>query len=133
MPRRKIRVAIPAWEIGRVGSGLGAKIGGLGVIIEELPAELVKAAARQNIELEIEILSPCFAQYDKSQLTKLPLQVPVTLAGYTFPFDVYEHIFPDGQKVIYFWDEWQLNWTGPSTIYPDDPHMALRLYASVCQ
>jgi hypothetical protein len=61
MPKKKMRVAMPAWEIGRVGTGLGAKIGGLGVIIEELPAELVKAAAEQGIELEIENLSPCFA------------------------------------------------------------------------
>ena len=62
MPRttKKLRVAMPAWEIGRVSSGLGAKIGGLGVIVEELPPELVKAAAKMGIELEIETLSPCF-------------------------------------------------------------------------
>ena len=35
-----LRVAILAWEIGRVSSGLGAKIGGLGTIIEELPARV---------------------------------------------------------------------------------------------
>ena len=34
-----LRVAILAWEIGRVSSGLGAKIGGLGTIIEELPSD----------------------------------------------------------------------------------------------
>jgi glycogen synthase len=133
MPKQKMRVAMPAWEIGRVGTGLGAKIGGLGVIIEELPAELVKAAAKQGIELEIEILCPCFAHYDKDQLTRLHLQVPVTLDGHTFPFDVYEHIFPDGQKVIYFWDQWQLHWTHASSIYPDDPQVGVRLYAAVSQ
>lgn len=131
--KNKMRVAMAAWEIGRVSSGLGAKIGGLGVIVEELPPELVKAAARQNIELEVEILSPCFGHYDKSQLTKLNLRLPVTLNGSTFEFEVYQHIFPDGQKVIYFWDDWQLNWTTASAIYPDDPQMGLALYAAVGQ
>jgi len=135
MPKAKknLRVAMPAWEIGRVGSGLGAKIGGLGVIVEELPPELVKAAAKQNIDLEIETLSPCFAHYDKSQLTKLDLRLPVTLMGNTFEFEVYEHIFPDGQKVVYFWDEWQLSWTNASAIYPSDPQVGLLLYSAVSQ
>ena len=35
-----LRVAILAWEIGRVSSGVGAKIGGLGTIIEELPSRV---------------------------------------------------------------------------------------------
>lgn len=129
----KLRVAMPAWENGRVSSGLGVKIGGLGVIVEELPAELVKAAARQGIELEIVTLAPCFAHYDKSQLAKLDLSLPVSLDGQTFPFQVYEYVFPDGHKTVYFWDEWQLNWTNAGAIYPDDPQMGLRLYASVCQ
>lgn len=133
MKTNKLRVAMPAWEIGRVGSGLGAKVGGLGVIVEELPPELVKAAARQGIELDIETLSPCFAHYDKSKLTKLDLRLPATIAGQTFYFDVYEHVFPDGQKVIYFWDEWQLHWTTANAIYPVDPQMALLLYAAVSQ
>src|SRR5437870_295402 len=103
---KKLRVAMPAWEIGRAGSGLGVKVGGLGVIIEELPAALVKAAAQQDIDLKLDILSPCFAHYDKRQLTQRDLRVPVTINGHTFDFAVYEHVFPDGQKVIYFWDEW---------------------------
>ena len=131
--KKKLRVAMPAWEIGRAGSGLGTKIGGLGVIVEELPPELVKAAAKQDLDLQIETLSPCFAHYDKTKLTPLKMRIPVTLAGHTFEFEVYEHIFPDGQKVIYFWDNGQLGWTNPSAIYPNDPHMALRLYAAVSQ
>ncbi|MCG3208843.1 MAG: Glycogen synthase [Anaerolineae bacterium] len=130
---KKLRVAMPAWEIGRVGSGLGTKIGGLGVIVEELPPELVKAAAQQDIELEIETLSPCFAHYDRSQLTQLDMKIPVTIGGHAFYFEVYQHIFPDGQKVVYFWDEWQLSWTSASAIYPSDPQMALTLYAAVNQ
>ena len=94
-----LRVAILAWEIGRVSSGLGTKIGGLGTIIEELPPELVKTARQQNIDLDIEILSPCFAHYDKRQLTRLDINPQVTLDGHTFPFEVYEHVFDDGQSV----------------------------------
>ena len=130
---QKLRVAMPAWEIGRAGSGLGVKVGGLGVIIEELPLELVKAAAKQVIDLEIEILSPCFAHYDKRQLTQRDLHLPVTINGHTFDFEVYEHVFPDGQKVIYFWDAWQLSWTNANAIYPTDPQLGLTLYAAVGQ
>lgn len=131
--KKKLRIAIAAWEIGRVESGLGVKMGGLGVIIEELPPALVKAAARQGIDLEIEILSPCFAHYDKKLLEKSHPPVPVSILGTTFDFDIYTHVFPDGQKVVYFWDDWQLGWTNSTAIYPDDPQMALRLYASVSQ
>ena len=131
--KKKLRVAMPAWEIGRGSSGLGAKIGGLGVIVEELPPELIKAAVEQGINLAVETLSPCFAHYDKNQLTRLDLRIPVTLNGHTFDFELYEHIFPDGQKVIYFWDAWQLNWTTPTAIYPNDPQMALELFAAVSQ
>ncbi len=131
--RQTMRIAMPAWEIGRAGSGLGVKIGGLGVIVEELPPELVKAAAGQDIELEVEILTPCFAHYDKSELTRLEIRVPVTLAGQRFEFEVYEKVFDDGQKVVYFWDDWQLGWTNASAVYPDDPRMGLELYAVLNQ
>ena len=130
---KKMRVALSAWEIGRVNSGLGAKIGGLGVVVEELPRELVKAAAKQHIDLEIETLSPCFAYHDKNKLTKLDLLVPVTLAGHTFEFEIYEHVFPDGHKVVYFWDHGQLHWTTPSAIYPTAPQVGLKLYSAVSQ
>ena len=76
--KQKLRVALCAWENGRSASGLGVKVGGLGVIIEELPGELVKAAARQGIDLEVETLTPCFAHYDKQQYDCL-LHVPVLL------------------------------------------------------
>jgi len=128
-----LRVAILAWEIGRVHSGLGTKIGGLGAVIEELPAELVKTARQQGITLDTEILSPCFAHYDRHQLTPLDLHPQVTLSGHTFGFEVYQHVFDDGQRAVYFWDEGQLHWTNPSAIYPSDPWMALRLYAAVGQ
>lgn len=130
---RKLKVAMPAWEIGRAGSGLGVKVGGLGVIVEELPPELQKAAAKQGISLEIETLAPCFAFYDRTQLTDTGLRIPVTLDGHTFDFEVYKHTFSDGQTVVYFWDEWQLGWTTPAAIYPDDPKMGLLLYAAVAQ
>jgi glycogen synthase len=124
---------MPAWEIGRGETGVGAKIGGLGVILEELPGELMKAAARLDTELEVVILSPCFAHYDKSRLVPLKKKFPATLMGFTFHFDAYEHVFPDGQRVIYFWDRLQLGWTGANAIYPDDPQMGALLYSSVSQ
>lgn len=128
-----LRVAIVAWEIGRAYSGFGAKIGGLGTVMEELPAELVKAAHRQGLTLDIEVLSPCFAHYDRQQLTRLDLHPQVTLEGHTFPVEVYTHVFEDGQKSVYFWDEWQLHWTNARAIYPSDPWVALKLYAVMGQ
>lgn len=130
---QKLRVAMLAWEIGRVESGLGTKIGGLGAVLEALPSELVKAARQQGLALDIEILSPCFAHYDRRRLTRLALSPHVTLGGHTFPFEVYQHVFDDGQCAIYFWDHGQLHWTTASAIYPSDPWMALGLYATVCQ
>jgi glycogen synthase len=131
--RRTLRVALAAWENGRTGSGLGVKIGGLGAIVEELPPALVKAGAKQGLDLEIETLTPCFAHYDKRQMTRLDLRLPATIAGHTFEFDVYEHIFPDGQKVVYFWDQGQLHWTTASAVYPSDPQVGLILHAAVSQ
>lgn len=131
--KNKVRVAMPAWEIGRAETGLGAKIGGLGVVVEELPFELIKAARKHDIELEVVTLSPCFAHYQKNRLTPVKSKPSATLLETTFKFDVYEHVFQDGQKVVYFWDNLQLGWTDASNIYPDDPQMGLLLYSSVCQ
>ncbi len=131
--KKRMRVAMPAWEIGRASSGLGVKIGGLAVIVEELPPELVKAAAKQDVELEVETLTPCFGHYDKSRLTRTDMRVPVTVAGTTFELEVYEKVFPDGQKVVYFWDDWQLSWTGAASVYPDDPRMGIEVYAVLSQ
>lgn len=131
--RQTLRVAMPAWEIGRAHTGLGAKVGGLGVIIEELPRELVRVAAKQGIDLEIEVLSPCFGYHDHKKLTQLEQRMPVRIDGYSFDFNLYEYVFPDGQKVIYFWDNWKLGWTTPNAIYPTDAHLGLKLYAAVCQ
>jgi glycogen synthase len=127
------RVAMAAWEIGRAATGLGSKVGGLGVVVEELPPALCEAAARKGLPLEVVTLSPCFAYHDRRKMVPLDIHLPVTLDGQTFHFEAYEYVFSDGQKVVYFWDEWQLNWTTPSSIYPFDSHMACRLYAAVCQ
>lgn len=133
VPPKKMRIAVAAWETGRVETGLGVKVGGLGTIIEELPRELVKAAARKGVKLEIEILTPCFAHYDKSRMEKLAQGFPARILGVDFEFDGYTFVFPDGQKIVTFWDNLQLGWTGPAAVYPQDPQMAVRLYASVCQ
>jgi len=148
--RETMRVALMAWEIGRAGSGLGMKVGGLGVIVEELPPELVRAAARLGLRLTVDTLSPCFGHYDRRRLRRLPVELPVTLEGHTFPFAAYEHTFTetlrlpaaaDGPEVdtpvdfrmVYFWDEGQLHWTGPNAIYANDPWVALKQYAAVGQ
>ena len=46
----RLNLAICSWEIGRAQSGLGVKIGGLGHVLEELPGELIRAAARAGLE-----------------------------------------------------------------------------------
>jgi glycogen synthase len=139
--KNRLKVAMPAWEIGRVESGLGVKIGGLAAVVEELPPALIDAAARQNIALTIETLTPCFAQYDRSMLTDTGLTYPTYLDGSQFDFQVYKHSFPlSGEKrggqritVVYFWNETLLNWTSAQAIYADDPVMAVSLYAAVAQ
>lgn len=136
MPRKsnsKMRIAMPAWEIGRVESGFGVKIGELGEFIEQLPPALVKAAAKYKIDLEVVILTPCFAHYDRSKMTKLKQNIPVVIEGTTIGVEAYEYTFPDGQKVVYFWDERQLQWTSETNIYPADPQTALRYFATLCQ
>ncbi|MCY3024520.1 MAG: glycogen/starch synthase, partial [Planctomycetota bacterium] len=126
-------------------SGFGCKIGGLGAVVEELPPELVKAAARQGIELEIETLSPCFAHYDRTNLTKLDVKASAIVEGAPFLFDLYEHVFterlpfPDGSerdvnfRMVYFWDHGQLSWTSGKAVYPSDPWMGAKLYSALNQ
>jgi hypothetical protein len=122
-----------AWEIGRVKSGLGAKSGGLGAIVEELPAELIKQAKKKGFDLSIEILSPCFAHYDKRRMIRTGQRLPVVIDGQGFEFEVFRHTFEDGQSAVYFWDDWQLRWTHAQAIYPDDTEVAFKLYAAVSQ
>ncbi len=140
MPRkkknRKLRLALAAWEIGWADSGIGAKVGGLGTVIEELPGELVEAAARQGIDLQVEVLSPCFAHYRRGRfgLKAAGRKVPVRLDGQEFSFEVFHAPAPDRKsRLVYFWDRGQLHWTNRSSIYPEDPWMAYRLYACVSQ
>lgn len=130
---QKIRLALLAWEIGRVKSGLGAQAGGLGTVMQELPAQLTAHASKEGVALEIELLCPCFAHFDKRRMTPLAMQLPVTLEGHRFNFRAYTHTFDDGIKAVYFWDDWQLSWTGPERLYPHDTPMARKLYAVVSQ
>ncbi len=134
--KRTLKLALPAWEIGWAGKGVGSKIGGLAAVVEELPAELQAAAQRQGIDLEIEVLSPCFAHYERGGRGLKPTGQTVTarLDGHEFPFEVYRAPSPDrASKLIYFWDEGQLHWTHARAIYPEDPALGLRLYASLSQ
>jgi glycogen synthase len=131
--RRLLRLAIPCWETGRIDSGFGVKVGGLGAVMEELPEELVRAAARLGFALEVEILTPCFGHYDRGRLERSALTVPVTLDAHTFAFEVFRRRLDANLSMVYFWDETQLSWTHGRAIYPDDPEMALKLFSSVSQ
>ncbi len=124
---------MPSWEIGRVGSGFGAKAGGLGSVIQELPEELVKAASARDIRLEIEILTPCFGHYDRSKLDLDPLPVKVNLDKNVFDFSVYRRAVDENISIVYFWDDKQLGWTNNQSLYPEDPEMGFKLYATVSQ
>lgn len=124
---------MPSWETGRLKSGFGSKAGGLGSVIEELPEELVKAASVRNIKLEIEILTPCFAYYDRSKLKKNPLPVEVLIENRKFSFTVYSRKINENISVVYFWNDRLLGWTSPPSLYPDDPEKGFKLYASVSQ
>jgi glycogen synthase len=141
---KSLRVAMCAWEIGRTQSGLGSKAGGLGVVLEELPPELIKAAARANLDLEIVTLSPCFGHYDRSRLTPLKELLPVSIYGHLFNMEAYEHTFTErimigGRaktirlKMVYFWDAGQLHWTSANALYPDDPQVGIKMFSSVSQ
>jgi glycogen synthase len=101
--------------------------------MEELPAELIAAARDEGFQLEIEILSPCFAHYDKSKLKSTGQRIPVKLDALRFDFEVFKHEFDDGLTGVYFWDEFQLHWTNANAVYPNDPVLGLRLFSSVSQ
>ena len=139
----RLQLALCSWEIGRAASGLGVKIGGLGHVVEELPGELVLAGARAGIDLEVTLLSPCFGHYDRSKLTRLPLQVPATVDGERVELEVYEHRFhqdlrmPDGSarsvvlRAVYFWHQGLLSWTHARAVYPSEPARGLQLYSAI--
>ncbi len=128
-----MRIALAAWEIGHASSGLGAKVGGLGVIVEELPPALVDAGKSMALDAEVVVLSPCFGCYDRSKLTKLPQTCTAVIGGNEDRFELYEHTFDDGQRVVYFWNDRWLGLWGPTTqVYPPEI-VALRTYSAVCQ
>ena len=141
----RLRLAICSWEIGRAGSGLGVKIGGLGHVVEELPGELIRAAARLGLELEVELLSPCFGHYPRERMTQLARRVPAVADGSRLEFEVYQHRFaeeirfPDGSlrsvaiRAVYFWNERMLSWTHARAVYPGAASHGLSLYAAVSQ
>lgn len=134
MPKpQNFRLAMTCWEPGRAGSGFGAKVGGLGVVMEELPEELIRVAAEQGIRLEIEVLSPCFGHYDRNRLEDLGLRIPVLQDGHRFEVSVYRRQLSDQLAMVYFWDDWQLNWTNARAIYPDDPEVCFLLFSMVSQ
>lgn len=134
MPRRRtMRLALASWETGRVQTGFGVKVGGLGAVMEELPEELIAAAEREGTDLEVELLTPCFGHYERDRLERLDLQVPVILDGHEFAFEIFRLEVSKSLSLIYFWDSVQLNWTNDAAIYPDDPEMGFKLFSAIAQ
>ncbi len=144
MSQSTLRVALASWEIGRAQSGFGARVGGLGVVVEQLPPELLLAAARRGMELELRILSPCFAWYDRGALERIPVELSSRVDGRALRFTAYRKRvrqqieLPDGsveveQELVYFWEPSLLGGTTPGAIYPSDSWRAALLYAGTCQ
>ncbi len=131
--RTSMRLAITGWENGRAQTGFGVKVGGLAAVLEELPEELISAADRLGINLDIELLTPCFAHYDRSQLELVGEPIPVLLDYTRFDFKVYRLRVSRNLSMIYFWDVGQLHWTNARAVYPDDPEVGFKLFASVSQ
>jgi glycogen synthase len=144
MSRSSMRCSLAAWEIGRPSSGFGARVGGLGVVVEQLPPELIRAASRRGIALEVQTLSPCFAWYDRAALERLDVELPVHIDGEELIFHAYRRRFSErvefgsgaGElelEMVYLWNPRMLGWTRPDAIYPEDPWAAARLYAALSQ
>ncbi len=137
-------LSLAAWEIGRPGSGFGARVGGLGVVVEQLPPELIRAAARRGLDLHVQTLSPCFGWYDRGALELVEPALPVRLDGGELVFQAYRRRVPQvvsleegavevDLEMIYLWHPELLGWTEPGSIYPEDPWLGARVYAAVSQ
>lgn len=123
-----------SWEIGHHSSPFGARVGGLGLVLQELPQEMVKIAQEQGKDLEVQVLSPCFRFYDRS---KLKYEGTILNPYFNLEFELYSHVFEDGQqgkvKHIYFWNHSLMHYFGdkdnPQSLYLKNDWDALRLYA----
>ena len=144
MNRQAMKISLAAWEIGRSSSGHGARVGGLGVVVEQLPPELVLAADQRGLDLQVQTLSPCFAWYDRGKLERLASDVTVQLEGRELVFEVYRRHFIErvdlgsglGEirlEMIYLWNAELLGWTTPSAIYPEDPWLGARMFSALSQ
>lgn len=131
--RTTFRLALTSWETGRVESGFGVKAGGLGAVLEELPEALIQAGEKFNLDVKVEVLTPCFAHYDRKGLKRRAFKIPAVLDGVPLEYQVYSRKFSENLSLVYFWDDWQLSWTNARSIYPSDPVFAFRFYAGVCQ
>lgn len=129
-------ITIAAWECGYNDTPWGVRVGGMGLVVEELPGEMLRYAESCGKNITIEVLSPFFRFYDRSQFT---LEETIEVPQFNLSFDVFSHAFPhpgNGTiKHLYFWNETVLGSFGDrtalQTIYPPDPWVALRVYARV--
>ena len=134
MHKKKLTMA--AWETGYAATGFGTRVGGLGLVMQELPLAMARNAQKQGKNLEIEVLSPCFHWYDRS---RLHYDGSLWVPHFNLDFDVFSQVLPDSQgynlKHIYFWNEAILGNLGnpqhPQSIYPQNSWDALRIYARV--
>lgn len=130
------KLSVAAWEIGYGTTGLGTKVGGMGLVLQELPLEMAQFAQNNGQEIEIEVLSPCFRSYDRE---KLHYEGKVWVPHFNMDFEVYSHVFDDCKNLkirhLYFWNESVLGGFGekeiPQTIYPTGNWEAIRIYARV--
>ncbi len=144
MDQPSLSIAVAAWEIGRRASGLGASVGGLGVVVEQLPPELVRAGLRQGLQLRVQTISPCFGWFDRDALELVETGLPVRIEGRELLFEAYRGRFVEevehrGEsrrvelEMVYLWNRELLGGTTPDSVYAEDPWLAARCYSAVSQ
>lgn len=126
-------IAMAAWEIGHTSTPYGIRVGGMGLVVEELPGEMLRCYTHSK-PLKILVCSPCFRFYDQK---KFQLLETIAEPRFGLSFDVFSHHFEQEQGIehLYFWNESILGDFGerdPSqSIYPADDWKAIRTYARI--
>lgn len=130
------KLVIAAWEIGHPDSGCGVKVGGMGAVLQELPLEMWRFAASTGLNLEIEVLSPCFRFYNSEKFRQ---EAKVWVPHFQIYFDVFSYCFQEygnpRVKHLYFWNEAVLGDFGDAcyvqSVYPGNARDGMRVYSRV--
>ncbi len=134
------KIAMAAWEIGHAETPWGIRVGGMGLVVEELPSEMLRYAKKNLQDIEVEVLSPCFRFYMRTPGKPESLQYEETIdvPRFNLKFDVFSHIYETtfGKvKHLYFWNDKVLGDFGDrnpnQSIYLSDPWKALIVQARV--